>query len=63
MVSKRTKRPRRLTDPPKIRTEDGNKTTFSVPAPPPSKFTHCPGQLALDLDSDDPDAVIDPDEP
>lgn len=33
---------------------------YQQPRIPPGKFTAVPGQLAMDLDSDDPDALVDP---
>jgi hypothetical protein len=48
-----------------IRPEGGRKVPYRVPDLPAGKFRDCEGQLllqmAMDLDSDDPDALVDPD--
>jgi len=56
------RRPHRLTTPPKIKPLPAGKQLepYSVPSLP--KWEHVPGQLAMDLFSDDPDALIDPGE-
>jgi hypothetical protein len=35
---------------------------YQVHEPPPGKFAHCDGQLALDLFGDDPDVLVEPEE-
>jgi hypothetical protein len=65
MSKRKSAGPNRLADRyVRIRPEGGRKVQFGVPAPPAGKFRDCEGQLqlqmAMDLDSDDPDALVDP---
>jgi hypothetical protein len=57
-----SRRPWRLTTPPAIEPlpEGKQLAPYSVPSPPAGKFRDIPGQLAMDIYSDDPDALIDP---
>jgi hypothetical protein len=52
--------PNRLKTSPKVRPLDPDKpmAPYRVPPPPAGKFRHIPGQLAMDLFSDDPDALV-----
>jgi hypothetical protein len=57
---KSTARPARLRSAPLIRPDGGRKPAYGVPELPPGKFRQCDGQMAMDLDSDDPGALVDP---
>ena len=63
-MTKQTKKPvrNRLASPAKIKPLDPGRrlAPYRVPDIPAGKFTDIPGQWALDLDSDDPDALVDP---
>jgi hypothetical protein len=50
----------RLNPLPKVKPLDPGKplAPYSVPSPPPGKFTDIPGQAALDFNRDDPDTLI-----
>jgi hypothetical protein len=66
MTKRKSTRPNRLADRyVRIRPSGGDKVKFGVPDLPAGKFRDCEGQLqlqlAMDLDSDDPDALVDPD--
>jgi hypothetical protein len=66
MTERKSTRPNRLADRyVRIRPQGGAKVQYRVPELPAGKFTDCDGQLllqmAMDLDSDDPDALVDPD--
>jgi hypothetical protein len=64
MTTRKSTRPNRLAGYVRIRPQGGAKVRFGVPELPPGKFRDCEGQLqlqlAMDLDSDDPDALVDP---
>jgi hypothetical protein len=65
MTKRKSTRPNRLADRyARIWLQGGRKARFAVPELPPGRFTDCEGQLqlqfAMDLDSDDPDALVDP---
>lgn len=53
-----------ISAPPKIRPLPAGKPLApyrpAPPAPPAGKFRDIPGQQAMDLTSDDPDALVDP---
>jgi hypothetical protein len=55
-------RPRRLKMPRKIKLLDPAVplAPYRVPQLPPGRFVRCEGQMALDFDSDDPDALVEP---
>jgi hypothetical protein len=57
---KGTARPARLRSAPLIRPDGGRSVSYGVPELPPGKFRQCDGQLAMDLESDDPGALVDP---
>jgi hypothetical protein len=53
----------RLSVAPKIRPLPAGKQLAPQQVPPLGKWEHVPGQVAMDLFSDDPDALVDPADP